>query len=256
MAYRYEPRTGVARAVHGFEETAIAVILGLMTIITFANVVLRKLSGWRWVRDTEASLGINVPDSLLWGLEVVVILFAWLVLFGISYAVKTGAHLGVDAIINIVSPRVRLILGLVAAVCCIFYAVIMLKGAYDHWAPFAGLDPTTGRWLPTGFNEVRTRAWYEEDQVPMVWFLRWLEPLINDGEAYDKLPRVVAYTMMPVGAALLLFRLVQATIDLIRGDRESLIASHEAEEALEEATTSREAAIIRSAEQADTAKGV
>ena len=48
------------------------------------------------------------------GLEVVLILFAWLVLFGISYGFKITAHLGVDAIINIVGSRLRRGAGVVA----------------------------------------------------------------------------------------------------------------------------------------------
>lgn len=43
MATRYEPRGRLARAVHTFEETAIVVLLGVMTMLTFVNVVLRYL---------------------------------------------------------------------------------------------------------------------------------------------------------------------------------------------------------------------
>ena len=35
MSSHYEPRGPIGRIVHEFEETAIALILGLMTIITF-----------------------------------------------------------------------------------------------------------------------------------------------------------------------------------------------------------------------------
>ena len=218
MSFRYEPKTFAARAVHGFEETAIAVLLGLMTLITFVNVVLRY--------------GFN--SSLIWGLEVVLILFSWLVLFGISYAVKVGAHLGVDAVINLFGPGGRKVLALLSAALCLAYALLLLKGAWDYWAPFAGLDATAGRWFPTGFEPTRDRAWYETDQVPFPAVLGFLEPLINQGEAYEKLPRVVPYVILPVGAALLLFRLIQATVDLFTGRRTSLIVSHEAEEAVEE----------------------
>ncbi len=41
MSAKYAPKSALGRAVHSFEETAIAVILGLMTLITFVNVVLR-----------------------------------------------------------------------------------------------------------------------------------------------------------------------------------------------------------------------
>ena len=211
--------SGWSRAVDGVERTAIAVLLGLMTLVTFANVVLRYVFN----------------DSLIWGLEVTLILFAWLVLFGISYGVKVTAHLGVDAVLNLVGSRPRRIMTILAGIACLLYALLLMKGAWDYWAPYAGLDRTTGRWVPTGFAETRDQAWYVTDQVPMVPFLRWLEPLINMGEEYEKLPRVVGYTMLPVGVALLLFRLVQAFVGVIRGTRESFIVSHEAEEDVAEA---------------------
>ncbi len=210
---------GLSRAIDQFERTAIAVLLGLMTLVTFANVVLRYVFN----------------ASLIWGLEVTLILFAWLVLFGISYCVKVTAHLGVDAVLNVVGARPRRVMTLIAGLCCLVYTLLLLKGSWDYWAPYAALDRTTGRWVPTGFEETRDQAWYVTDQVPMLPFLTWLEPLINMGESYEKLPRVVPYTMLPVGVALLLFRFIQAFLDVVRGRRESFIVSHEAEAEVDEA---------------------
>lgn len=216
---RYQPRTGFGRIVHGFEEGAIAVLMGLMVVITFVNVVLRYLFN----------------ASLIWGIEITAILFAWLVIFGISYAFKVTAHLGVDAVTAMLPARGQRVLALIAAAICILYAVLLLKGAWDYWAPFAGLEQTTGRWFPTGLDE-RTRdlAFYATEQVPMPDALRFLEGWINQGEAYDKLPRVIPYAIMPLGVALLLYRLIEATIGIWRGNRASLIVSHEAEEAVAE----------------------
>lgn len=213
MSHGTSGETGFARYVDLLERTAIAILLGAMTLVTFANVVLRYLFN----------------TSLIWGLEVTLILFAWLVLFGVSYGVKMTSHLGVDALLNVVGKGSRFAMTLLAGVICLIYALLLMKGAWDYWAPFAGLDRTTGRWLPTGFEDSRDQAWYVTDQVPMLPFLRWLEPLINMGEEYEKLPRVVGYTMLPVGVALLLFRLMQAFVDVLRGTRESFIVSHEAE---------------------------
>lgn len=218
MSGHYEPKTAFSRFVHEFEETFIAIILGLMTIITFINVVLRY--------------GFNT--GLIWGLEATAFLFAWLVLFGMSYAVKVTAHLGVDAVLNAVPPALRRVLGFVAAAICLAYAFLLMKGAWDYWAPFAGLDATTGRWFPTGFANSRDQAWYEVGDIYMVEWLRFIEPIFNQGEAYEKLPRFIPYVMLPIGAALLLFRFVQATLRLIRGEQESLIVSHEAEDAVDE----------------------
>ena len=214
---RFTPKTPFGRVVHSFEETAIAVLMGLMTLVTFVNVIMRY----------------GFDSSLIWGLEVTLILFAWLVLFGISYGFKITSHLGVDAVTNIFSPPGRRVFGLIAAACCLIYAFLLAKGAWDYWAPFAALQPTDGRWFPLGFTEgVRDRAFYETDQVPMLGMFRFLEDLINYGDEYEKLPRVIPYAMLPVAALLMLFRLMQATMSIWRGDQESLIVSHEAEEAV------------------------
>ncbi|UWP88103.1 TRAP transporter small permease [Aliiroseovarius crassostreae] len=202
----------------GFEETAIAVLLGLMTMITFTNVVLRYVFN----------------SSIIWGLEVVLILFAWLVLFGVSYGVKITAHLGVDALTNVLPTGVRKTVALIAAAVCIAYAFLLLKGAWDYWAPYAALDRTSGRWFPTGFEKTRDQAWYITDQVPMPDFLRFLEGWINQGEAYDKLPRVIPYAILPIGMALLLFRFLQATLRIWSGRQDSLIVSHEVEDEIDQ----------------------
>ena len=216
---KYQPRGPVGRIVNQIEEVVIAVLLGLMTLVTFANVVMRY--------------GFN--SQLLWGLEVVLILFAWLVLFGIAYGIKITAHLGVDALTNLFPAGPRKVLALMAAAACLIYAALLMKGAWDYWAPFAGLDATTGRWFPTGFADSRDQAWYETDQVPIPFGRTWLENTFNLGEEYEKLPRFIPYAILPFGMAMLLFRLVQATVRLVRGDIDSLIVSHEAEDAVEEA---------------------
>lgn len=201
------------------EETLIAIILGAMTLVTFANVIARFVFN----------------SNILWALELTVFMFAWLVLLGSSYAVKKRAHLGVDAVINMVAPETRRILGLISVGLCIIFSLLMLKGAWDYFAPFANLSPTSGRWIPTGFEQVRGQGWYETQDIPVPFFLTWLEGAFNDGDEYEKIPKLVPYIVLPISMALLLIRFIQAGIALWRGEIESVIASHEAEEALEEA---------------------
>lgn len=220
MAHSPTPTTPLGRIVNEIEETAIALLLAGMTIITFINVVLRY--------------GYNT--GLIWGLEAVTFLFAWLVLFGVSYAVKVTAHLGVDAVINLFSPPTRRVIALLAAAVCLAYAFLLLKGAWDYWANFANLPQTTGKWFPTGFEEMRRssyRGWYETIDIPFPEWLRWIQPIMNEGEEYEKIPRFIPYAILPFGMALLLFRFVQATLRLVNGQAQSLIVSHEAEEEVE-----------------------
>ena len=219
MSGKYKPQGAFGQMVDSLEETAIAVLLGLMTALTFINVILR------YVFNT----------TIIWSLEVVLVLFAWLVLFGVSYAFKVTAHLGVDAITNMMSAPARRKMALLSGAICIFYAVLLCKGAWDQWAPFADLPPTSGKWFPTGLDTTaRGRSFFETDQIPMPEWLRFLEDWINYGERYSKMPRMIPYTILPIAAALILFRVCQAVWRIWTGAAQSMIVSHEAEDAVEE----------------------
>ena len=222
MSGAYQPKGRVGEIVHSIEETIIALLLGLMTLVTFVNVVMRY--------------GFN--SQLIWGLELTLVLFAWLVLFGIAYGFKVVSHLGVDALLNLVGKPTRKGLGVLATLACIIYAMLLLKGAWDYWAPFAELNSTSGRWFPTGFENSRGQGWYEMDQVPIPFAQTWLENTFNLGEEYEKMPRVVPYAMLPFAMALMLYRLVQNLIRILRGEIDTIIVSHEAEDAVEEAGAS------------------
>jgi len=179
------------------EETFIAAILGLMTIITFANVVARK--------------GFN--SNILWALEVTVFLFAWLVLIGAAYAVKKNTHLGVDILVKALPERAARIVTLIAVACCLLFALLVLYGAWTYWWPFAS-----------------ERAWYEVDDIPAPEWLQSLSGVMNEGERWEKLPRFIPYFCLPLGFALLTFRILQAGYRVLKGEQALLIASHDASE--------------------------
>jgi len=226
----YHPKTALGRAVHAFEETVLAALLGLMVLVTFTNVVLR------YVFNT----------GLIWGLELTLVLFAWLVLFGIAYGFKITMHLGVDAVLNMLTSQQRRALSLVALAICLIYAFLLMKGAWDYWAPYANLPPTTGRWFPTGFAQMKPwdyRGYVPTERIPLPDFLRG--PLqymfLPEGEdPYEKLPAVVPYTMIPIAVALMILRLIQAGIRIVTGQQQGLIVSHEAEDAVEEVAAGRD----------------
>lgn len=221
--------------VDRFEENLIAILLGAMTLITFANVVARYVFN----------------SNILWALETTVFLFAWLVLLGASYAVKVGAHLGVDALTNMAGPDLRRKLALIAVAVCIVFSFLMVKGAWDYWANFAELPKTTGRWFPTGFEDkFRGQGYYETKDIPMPSFLKFLEDIFNEGEEYEKLPRFIPYFVMPLSMALLLFRFCQAAVKLWTGELTTLVASHEAEDEIEGA-----AAVVKAADETSKKKG-
>lgn len=196
-----QPVGRLGRLIDTIEETSIALCLGLMTLVTFANVVARYV----------------FEDNILWALELTVFLFAWLVLMGMSYGVKKHVHIGVDVVINAVSGGARKALALVAVAACLAFSVLLMIGAWDYWFPFA-----------------TERAWLETDDIPMPEFLQFLADSMNEGERYEKLPRWIPYLALPLGVALLTFRFLQVAWQILTNQTDRIIASHEAEELMEE----------------------
>ena len=188
--------------IDNIEETSIATCLGLMTMLTFANVIARYLFN----------------ENILWALEVTVFLFAWLVLMGASYAVKHHVHIGVDILINAVSPSKRKILALCAITACLVYSIVLLIGSWNYWYPF-----------------ITERSWLETDDIPMPGVLMFFADWFNQGEAYEKMPRFIPYFALPLGIGLLTFRFFQLAWHIMMGKVDKIISCHEVEDELEEA---------------------
>ncbi|MEX0344504.1 MAG: TRAP transporter small permease [Rhizobiaceae bacterium] len=186
------------------EETVIAVLLGLMTLITFANVVARYIFN----------------SNILWALEATVFLFAWLVLLGASYCVKHSLHIGVDVVVRALPRGLQKLFSLAAVLACLAFSLLLLKGAWDYWSPFIG-----------------KRAFLETNDVPMPDFLQFLADWLNEGERYEKMPRFIPYFALPLGMAFLTLRFLETGWRILTGTQELVIAGHEAEELLEEATS-------------------
>jgi C4-dicarboxylate transporter DctQ subunit len=135
-----------------------------------------------------------------------------------------------------VPAKIQRYLALVVVAVCLAYALLLLKGAWDYWAPYANLPPTEGRWFPTGFVEkYRGNGWYETQDIPVPFFLRWLEDVFNYGDEYEKLPKVVPYLVLPLSMALLTWRFVQTGLRVWGGGQTLLIVSHEAEDEVAQA---------------------
>ncbi len=190
------------RIVDNVEEMLIAVLLGLMTLITFANVVARYVFN----------------ANILWGLEATVFLFAWLILLGASYAVKHSIHIGVDVFIQMLPRELHKAFSLLAALACVAFAVLLLIGSWNYWYAF-----------------VTTMAFLETNDIPMPGFLQFFATWLNDGELYEKLPRFIPYAVLPISMALLSLRFIQATWRIYTGAQKTLIAAHEAEDIYEDA---------------------
>ena len=85
------------------EEGIIAFLLVFMTLLVFLDVIMR----------------FGFGTGFLWTQELTLYTSAWFVLFGISYGLKVGAHIGVDAVIKLLPSGPRRVLSAVAVVLCL-----------------------------------------------------------------------------------------------------------------------------------------
>jgi C4-dicarboxylate transporter DctQ subunit len=158
----------IGRAVNALEEGVIALLFAAMTVVTFSQVVARYL----------------LNTGAVWALELTVYLFAWLVLFGMSYGVKVHAHLGIDAFAKVFPSRVQRIFGLLAVMAGLIYGAIMLIGAWIYVSKLFQIG-------------------IESEDLPI--------------------PQWVPMAILPIGVALLMFRLAQAGVRIWRGEQRSLL---------------------------------
>ncbi len=188
------------------EENFIAIILACIVLISFSQVIAGYVfnAGWGGA------------------LELTQVLFAWLILFGMSYGVKVGSHLGVDALIKTFPKPLFRFFSLFGAFACVVYGITLFSA---EWGTIFGVESKGGAW--TYFSKIYKIGIGMEDIV----LPGFLPDFMLGGE---RLPRWIAYIILPVGLLLFVFRSIQAFIAIWKGDREMIIASHEAEELVEE----------------------
>jgi len=164
------------RRLEQLEEGLISFLLAVMTIITFTQVVARYVFNYSYV----------------WAHELVVFLFAWLIFLGMSYGVRTGSHIGIDAAVKLLGPKTARYVTILATVLCIAYSGIIFYGSWNYI---------------TRIYEIGNYA--KDIEIP-VW-----------------IPRLA----LPIGFALLTLRFCQLLYRIITGKTTHLIGD-EAEQAL------------------------
>jgi C4-dicarboxylate transporter DctQ subunit len=164
------------RWLEHLEEGLVAVLMAAMTVTAFAQVVARYVFNY----------------SFVWALELNGVFFAWLIFVGMSYGVRVGAHIGIDAFVKTLRPGAARAVGLVAAALCVVYALIVAVGGWRY----------VSKMFDVGIE-------MQDMPVP-----QWV-------------PRLV----LPLGFALLALRFVQAFVQVWRGEKTALLHD-EAEEAL------------------------
>lgn len=91
-------------------------MLVAMTLLVFYEVILR----------------FGFGTGISWGQEGTLLLSAWFVLFGASYGLKVGAHIGVDAFIRLFAPLGQRLLSGFAVLLCLFYCGLFLYGSWIY----------------------------------------------------------------------------------------------------------------------------
>ncbi|TAL91262.1 MAG: TRAP transporter small permease [Candidimonas sp.] len=158
------------------EEGLIAFLLAAMTLVTFAQVVARY--------------GFNY--SFVWALELTTYLFGALIFIGMSYGVRVGAHIGVDALVKILPATLARRVAVVASLLCLLYAAIVFIG-----------------------------GWVYVSKIYEIGILAQDLPI----------PQWVPRLVLPIGFALLFIRFAQVLFELL-GGKENHLLGDEVEDAL------------------------
>ena len=151
----------LSKAADRLEEAFMIVALAFMTVLTVVQVVLRYGFG----------------TGFVWSLEATTYTFAWLVLIGMSYGVRTEAHIAVDLVTSKLTPGGARVFAAIALIASLVYCALMTYGS----ALFVDRLMTLG-----------TNA----RDIP--------------------LPRWVLTGIMPIAFMLLALRLVQAALPKLR----------------------------------------
>jgi C4-dicarboxylate transporter DctQ subunit len=106
------------RLINRAEEAIICILLITTTLLVFVDVVMR--------------FGFNT--GFMWSQELTLHMSAWMVLFGASYGLKVGSHIGMDAFVKIFPSIGRRILTGVAAIGALIYCGLILYGSWVYLA--------------------------------------------------------------------------------------------------------------------------
>jgi C4-dicarboxylate transporter DctQ subunit len=129
----------VLKAADRLEETFMIAALVFMTVLTVVQVVLRYGFG----------------TGFVWSLEATTYTFAWFVLIGMSYGVRTEAHIAVDVVTSRLSPSAVRVVAVIALCAGLAYCALMVYGSALFVDRLAALgtnarDIPLPRWVLTG----------------------------------------------------------------------------------------------------------
>ena len=130
--------TKLITMMNRLEEGLIAFLLAVMCLLTFTQVILRY--------------GFN--SGIIWSLEATTYCFAWLVLTGMSYGVRTRSHIAINLLVDRCSSPARRAVSLVGVTLCLLYSGFLFYGSWVFVGRLFSLghlarDIPAPRWLLT-----------------------------------------------------------------------------------------------------------
>ena len=159
------------------EEWIMSLMLLAMTALAFLQVVRR------YVFNTNYS----------WNLELTTVCFAIMIFVGISYGVRVGSHIGVDALVKQMPTRLRRATAIFVVLLCLVYVGFVMVGSVEYVSKMRDVG-------------------IEFDDMPIE---RWQVLIV-----------------MPIGYAMVGFRFLQILWNLITGQSTSLNLADEAADAM------------------------
>lgn len=106
----------ILRILNKVEEAVICLLLVSTTLLVFIDVVMR--------------FGFNT--GFLWSQELTLYMSAWFVLFGASYGLKVGSHIGMDAFVKLFPTTGRRILTAIGCLLGLTYCGLILYGSWVY----------------------------------------------------------------------------------------------------------------------------
>jgi len=185
-----------------FEERLIAFLLVFMTLLVFLDVIMR----------------FGFGTGFLWTQELTLYTSSWFVLFGISYGLKVGAHIGVDAVLKLVPPKAQRVLSALAAFFCVCYCFLFIYGSWIYLSKVYSIGISV--------EDLRFPMWLVNslpDSIIQAWQIDMEDPL---------LPLWMPQSILIFGMALFSIRLIQLFFHIITGKASGFHHIDEAEESL------------------------
>lgn len=193
----------ISRIFGYFEIGMLNLLITLMTLLVFTEVVARFFfnTGFLWIQ------------------ELTLTLCGWFVLFGMSYGVKVGAHIGVDAFVKSLPPKAKKITSLITTSICLIYCGLFLKGSFEYLSQMYHVGvPMEDIHFP--------RALLNSIDPDFAWNTLRID--VDDGAV----PIWLSQSILLIGFTMLTWRFLELFIAILRNQVSGLKFADEAKESM------------------------